>query len=44
MKKRQTWFKNLKQWAFRFMVSGVIFTSTVVGLSALFVYAATTLP
>jgi hypothetical protein len=44
MKKRQTWLESLKQWAFRSVVSAVVFTLTVAGLGTVLIYAATTLP
>jgi hypothetical protein len=40
MKKTQQWFKNLKQLAFRSMLSGIIFALTVGGLGTILLYAA----
>jgi hypothetical protein len=39
-KKTQQWFQNLKRRFVRSVLSGVIFVLTVVGLGALFIYAA----
>jgi hypothetical protein len=39
-KKTQQWFQNLKHQLFPAVFSGIIFVLTVVGLGALFIYAA----